>query len=49
MRQYSQDAYYRNLLTVYQTATQRSRNSAAVTPLGNINNAILPAGETDGR
>lgn len=32
MREYTQDAYYHNLMAVYQTAIQRSRNGAAVSP-----------------
>lgn len=32
MREYSQDKFYHNLMAVYQTAIQRSRNGAAVSP-----------------
>jgi hypothetical protein len=41
MRQYSQDAYYHNLMAVHQTAIQGSWNSVAVTPLVHISNAVL--------
>lgn len=49
MREYTEDAYFHNLMAVYQTAIQRSRKGAVVTPLVHINNAVLPSSETDGR
>lgn len=49
MQQYNRDAYYHNLMAVYKTAIQRSRNSATVTPLVHINNAVLRSSEIDGR
>lgn len=49
MREYTEDAYYRNLMAVYQTAVHRARNSATVTSLVHINNAVLPSSEADGR
>lgn len=49
MREYTEDAYFHNLMAVYQTAIQRSRNTAAVTPLVHISNAVLPSTETHGQ
>jgi glycosyltransferase involved in cell wall biosynthesis len=49
IREYTEDAYYDNLMAVYQTAIHRSRNSATVTPLVHISNAVMPSSETDGR
>jgi glycosyltransferase involved in cell wall biosynthesis len=48
-REFTEDRYFHNLMAVYQTAIQRSRNRAPVTPLVHINNAVLPSSETDGR
>jgi glycosyltransferase involved in cell wall biosynthesis len=33
MRQYTEDLYYHNLMAVYQTAIQRSRNGAGLFPI----------------
>jgi glycosyltransferase involved in cell wall biosynthesis len=49
IREYTEDAYYDNLMAVYQTAIRPSRNSATVTPLVHISNAVMPSSETDGR
>jgi glycosyltransferase involved in cell wall biosynthesis len=51
MREYSEDAYFHNLMAVYETAIQRSRSSAAVpaTPLVQISNIGLPSSTVDGR
>ena len=49
IREYTEDAYYHNLMAVYQTAIHRLRNSATVSPLVHISNAVMPASETDGR
>jgi len=49
MREYTEDAYFHNLMAVYQTAIQRSRNSVVAAPLVQISNAVLPSIETDGR
>lgn len=48
-REYTEDAYFHNLMAVYQTAIQRSRNSVVAAPLMQISNAVLPSIETDGR
>jgi glycosyltransferase involved in cell wall biosynthesis len=49
MREFTEDAYFHNLMAVYQTAIQRSPKSATVTPLVQISNAVLPSSETNGR
>lgn len=41
-QQYSQDTYYHNLMSVFQTAIRRSRNNAAVAPFVHISNAVPP-------
>lgn len=48
MREYTEDTYFHNLMTVYQTAIQRSRSGIAVNPLVYISNAVLPSNGTDG-
>jgi glycosyltransferase involved in cell wall biosynthesis len=47
MREYTEDTYFKNLMAVYQTAIQRSRDRVAVNPLVHINNAVLHSGEAD--
>jgi hypothetical protein len=47
MREFTEDAYFNNLMAVYQTAIQRSRNRVAVSPLVQISTAAMPSGQTD--
>jgi glycosyltransferase involved in cell wall biosynthesis len=49
MREYTEDAYFHNLMVVYQTAIQRSQNGATITPLLHINNAVPSSSEIDRR
>ena len=49
MREYSQDAYYHNLMAVYQKAIQCCRTGAAATSLVQISNVGLPSSGVDER
>ena len=49
MREYTEDIYFQNLMAVYKTAIQRSRNGATITSLVHINNALPSSMEINGR
>jgi glycosyltransferase involved in cell wall biosynthesis len=49
LREYTQDAYYHNLIAVYQTAIQRCRDGVTISPLVQISNAVVHSSETVGR
>jgi glycosyltransferase involved in cell wall biosynthesis len=42
IREYNEEVYFHNLMSVYQTAILRSTNNAVVAPLVHISNAVLP-------
>jgi len=45
MREYSEDVYFHNLMAVYQTAIQRSRTGATISPPVHINSAVASSNE----
>ncbi len=49
LRQYTEGAYFHNLMAVYQKAIQLSRNRSAATPLVRISAMASTSSETDGR
>jgi len=44
-REYTEDVYFRNLMSVYQIAIRRSSSSVSIAPLVHISNAMLPPNE----
>jgi glycosyltransferase involved in cell wall biosynthesis len=48
LRGYTQDAYYHNLMAVYQTAIERCRDGAVVAHDVQISNTALPSSQTSG-
>jgi glycosyltransferase involved in cell wall biosynthesis len=45
LREYTEETYFQNLMTVYQTAIHRTRSRVADTSLVQLNNAVLPSSE----